>query len=78
MLLHTGIQMDADTDNHSEERIVFSGVDPYIMKMVIIKPPVIYLFAGSMIILNPYIHPYIWVQWYKAGYSSPVLFQAGE
>ena len=43
------------------------------MKMVIIKPPVIYLFAGSMIILNPYIHPYIWVQGYKAGYSNPVL-----
>jgi len=47
--------MDADTDNHSEEGIVFSGVDPHIMKMVIIKHPVIYPFAGNTVIVNLFV-----------------------
>jgi hypothetical protein len=66
--------MDADTANHSEERIVFSGVDPHIMKMVIIKHPVIYHFAGSMVIANLLI--FIRTSGHrgdKAGCPSPVL-----
>ena len=35
-LLQPCIQMDADADNHSEERIPLSGVDAHIMKMVVI------------------------------------------
>lgn len=33
--------MDADTNDHGEEGIMFSGVDAHIMEMIIIKHPVV-------------------------------------
>ncbi len=51
-LLQSCIQMDADADDHGEERIAFPGVDAHIMKMVIIEHPVIYPLAGSTVIVN--------------------------
>ena len=44
--------MDVDTDNHSEERIPFSGVDAHAMQMVIIQYPVINPFAGSTVVVD--------------------------
>ena len=35
-LLQPCVQMDADADNHGEERITLPGVDAHIMKMVVI------------------------------------------
>lgn len=44
--------MDADTDDHGEEGIAFSGVDTHIMKMVVIEYPVVHPFAGSAVIVD--------------------------
>lgn len=50
--LQTGIQMDIDADDHSEEGIAFSGMYAHIVKVVIVKNPVIYPFAGSTVVIN--------------------------
>ena len=44
--------MDADADNHSEERIPLFGVYAHIMKMIIIQDPVIHPLTGSAVIVN--------------------------
>lgn len=46
------IQMNADTDDHGEERIPFPGMDSHIVQMVVVKDTVIYPFAGSAVIVN--------------------------
>ncbi len=71
-LLQSCIQMDADADDHGEERIAFPGVDAHIMKMVIIEHPVIYPLAGSTVIVNCliFLRPSL-PREYRGGYPSP-------
>lgn len=71
MLFQPGIQMYIDADNHGKEGIPLSGVDPHIIKMVIVEYPVIYPFAGSTSRFL-YIPLYILAQGYKGGYPNPV------
>lgn len=49
--LQTCIQMDVDTDDHSKEGIVLSGMYAHIMQVVIIKNPIIYPFTCSTVIV---------------------------
>lgn len=44
--------MDVDANNHGKKGIAFFGVDAHIMKMVIIKHPVVYPFAGSTVLVD--------------------------
>lgn len=44
--------MDVDADDHGEKEKAFSCVDAHIMKMMIIKHPVVYPFAGSIVIVD--------------------------
>ena len=46
------IQMDVDADDHSEERITFSGMDAHIMQVVIIEYPVVDSFTGSAVVVD--------------------------
>lgn len=51
----TGIEVDIDADHHSEEKILFFGMDDHIMKTVIVEYPFIYPFIGSAAIVNLFI-----------------------
>ncbi len=44
--------MDIDADDHSKERIPLFGMDAHVVKMVVVKSPVIDPFAGSPVVVN--------------------------
>ena len=52
LLLVAGIQMDADSNDSSEERIVFFSVDHKPMKTIIVEDPVVDAFGCSSLIVD--------------------------